>query len=237
MSPTTSTYRVPYLRENQIEREADLLLREWSEKGHKVSVPIPLEDLVECHLGLPFQVEDLRKRLGGHDVLGAIWFGDGTIRVDSSLDPILHPEMLGRYNFTIAHEIGHWRLHREHLRRDPAQAMFFNANGAPAFVCRDGDTAPEEWQANHFAGCLLMPRDLLRNAWRQWRGNDDPVSLADLGLDASAVSYPEQQIVFERFCRPLANHFTVSAQAMRIRLEELELLVKVFIPGLFESMR
>ncbi|MCC6909090.1 MAG: ImmA/IrrE family metallo-endopeptidase [Phycisphaerales bacterium] len=230
---STNQFRVPYLHERQIESEAELLLREWSEKGHKVSVPIPLEDLVECHLRLPFQVEDLRKRFGGHDVLGAIWFGDGAIRVDSSLDPVLHPEMLGRYNFTIAHEVGHWRLHREHLRRDPAQAMFFNANGEPAFVCRDGDTAPEEWQANHFAGCLLMPRDLLRIAWRQWRGNDDPVSLADLGLNASTSSELEQQIAFERFCRPLADDFAASAQAMRIRLEALELLVKEYQPGLF----
>lgn len=233
MSPTTSTYRVPYLRERQIERETELLLGEWSEKGREVSVPIPLEDLVECHLRLPFHVEDLRKRFGGHDVLGAIWFGDGTIRVDSSLDPVVHPEMLGRYNFTIAHEVGHWRLHREHLRRDPSQAIFFKTNGEPAFICRDGDTVPEEWQANAFAACLLMPRDALRKAWRHWTGNDIPASLADVGLNASTSSEHEQQIAFERFCRPLADDFAVSAQAMRIRLEALELLVKEYQPGLF----
>lgn len=233
MSPNASTYRVPFLRDSQIEREAELLLCEWSEKGNEVVLPIPLENLVECHLGLPFQVEDLRTRFGGHDVLGAIWFSDGTIRVDSSLDPVEHPEMLGRYNFTIAHELGHWRLHREHLRRDPSQAMLFTANGAPAFVCRDGDTAPEEWQANAFASCLLMPREMLRKAWHRWRRNDSPVSLADLGLNASAASEPDQRMAFERFCRPLAVEFAVSAQAMRIRLEALGLFVKEYEPGLF----
>lgn len=230
---STNRFRVPYLRESEIEREARLLLDEWSEPGHAVSVPIPLEEIVECHLRLAFHVEDLRKRFRDYGVLGAIWFSDGTIRVDSSLDPVEHPQMLGRYNFTIAHEVGHWRLHREHLRRDPTQAMLFRANGEPAFVCRDGDTVPEEWQANYFAGCLLMPRDLLRKAWRQWRGNDDPVSLADLGLNASTSSELEWQIAFERFCRPLADDFAASAQAMRIRLEALELLVKEHQPGLF----
>lgn len=229
----TNQFRVPYLRESEIEREAELLLDEWSETGHEVSMPIPLDEIVECHLRLAFHVEDLRKRFGDHGVLGAIWFSDGTVRVDSSLDPVEHPEMRGRYNFTIAHEVGHWRLHRAHLRCDPSQAMLFKANGEPAFVCRDGDTVPEEWQANYFAGCLLMPRDLLRNAWRDWRGNDAPVSLAELGVCPSTAPEKDREIVFERFCRPLAERIAVSAQAMRIRLETMELLVKEYKPGLF----
>ncbi|RMD63490.1 MAG: hypothetical protein D6826_04805, partial [Alphaproteobacteria bacterium] len=104
-------HRVKFLHEKQIEREAKLLLDEWAEKGHEISVPIPLDELVEIHLLLPFEIVDLRSQFGGHDVMGAIWFNDGTIRIDSSLDPHKFPHLRGRYNFTVAHEVGHWRLH------------------------------------------------------------------------------------------------------------------------------
>jgi len=37
----------------------------------------------------------------------------------------------------------------------------------------------------------------------------------------------------EQFCKPLAERFEVSAQAMRLRLQKLELLVKKVTPRLF----
>ncbi|MBL9121353.1 MAG: ImmA/IrrE family metallo-endopeptidase [Phycisphaerae bacterium] len=227
-------YRVPYLRESQIEREAQSLLDEWMAKGHLLAVPVPLDDLVELHLGLSFEVEDLRARFESRDVLGAIWFNENVIRVDSSLDPRRNPSMLGRFNFTLAHEIGHWRIHRAHLRADPNEACLFDANGRAAFVCRDGDRAPEEWQADQFAGCLLMPRQLLRDAWVDWRGDDRQVAVSSLDIPTElATPQANENLAMERFCRPLAERFAVSAAAMRIRLEALELLVSQVEPRLF----
>lgn len=227
-------YRVPYLRESQIEREAQSLLDEWAAKGHSLAVPVPLDDLVELHLGLTFEVVDLRGRFQTGDVLGAIWFNENVIRIDSSLDTRRNPSMLGRFNFTLAHEIGHWRLHRAHLLADPNEAWLFDSNGKPAFVCRDGDRAPEEWQADQFAGCLLMPRQLLRDAWLDWRGDDRPVAIGSLDIPTElATPQANENLAMERFCRPLAERFTVSAAAMRIRLQALELLVKEIHPSLF----
>jgi hypothetical protein len=234
VSRGSAARRVRFLPEKQIEREAQLLLDEWAAQGHEVGIPVPLECILESHLQLGFELEDLRARFGGHDVLGAIWFADRVVRIDSSLDPVEHPAMLGRYNFTIAHEMGHWRLHRDQLLNDPNEAMLFEAGGGPAFVCRDGDRAPEEWQADNFASCLLMPRELVRSAWRDWRGTDDPVAVADLDVgDFHGDREKDEQMAKERFCREFADIFEVSAQAMRIRLEKLELLVQEIEPGLF----
>jgi Zn-dependent peptidase ImmA (M78 family) len=63
---------------------------------------------------------------------------------------------VGRDRFTIAHELGHYLLHNE-----PGLARTMNPKGSlPAFKC-------SEWQANSFAGALLIPTDVaqaLKNA-------------------------------------------------------------------------
>lgn len=226
--------RVPYLRDWVVEEHAELLLKEWVEANGAVEIPVCPEDLIELHLGLTYEVEDLHERFGVPNVLGAIWFSERTIRIDTTLDPHEHPPMLGRYNFTLAHEIGHWRLHRDHLRKDPTASALFEENGDPAFVCRDGTKAREEWQADYFASCLLMPRKQLWEAWTQWRGSDAPVALTELEVPTCfGDRCANERVAMERFCKPLADQFGVSAQAMRIRLDVLKLLVREIEPELF----
>lgn len=224
----SSKYRVPFLREKVIEEHSEMLLGEWALEHPAITKPpVPIEDILELGLKLDFEIEDLRSALGHDDVLGAIWFGARLIKVDQSLDPTNNSRVLGRYRFTIAHEVGHWRLHREHLMNDPNAASLFEQNATPAFVCRSSDRPPEEWQADQFAACILMPRRLVLEAWEEWRGDCVQVALAELDID------PNDEIALDAFCRPLADLFEVSAQAMRIRLQRLELLVKEKEPRLF----
>lgn len=226
--------RVPFLAEKVIEEHARVLMDEWAAKQGEVVLPVPLEDIIELHLGLTYEIDDLCSRYGKSDILGAIWFNENMIRVDMSLDPHENPAKLGRYNFTLAHEIAHWRLHRSHLRDDPAAASLFEPNGEPAFVCRSTDKPREERQADQFAACLLMPRRELRDAWLRWRGSDDPVVIATLPIrDYHSDRKANEEVAMDRFCRPLADQFAVSAQAMRIRLQALDLLVKELEPRLF----
>jgi len=228
-------YKVPFLPEKRIERDAQLLLDEWAE-GHPAVAepPVPIEDILELHLELTFLVVDLQADLGHPDVLGGIWFGDRTIKVDQSLDPSVTPKMLGRYRFTLAHEVGHWRLHRQHLMDDPSAKSLFDADCEPAFVQRSSANPPEEIQANMFASCILMPRDMVYEAWSQWRDSDMPVAIADLPVgDYHADRQANEEMAMDQFCRPLADRFEVSAQAMRYRLQNLGLLVKKNEPRLF----
>jgi len=228
-------YRVPYLHAKQIEREAQLLLDEWAET-HPIDAwpPVPIEDILELHLGLGFEIVDLQAELGHPDVLGGIWFGSSTIKVDRTLDPSGAPKMLGRYRFTVAHEVGHWRLHRRHLMEDPIAKSLFEANCGPAFIQRSSANPPEEVQANMFAACVLMPQQMVYEAWSQWRGSDGPVGIGDLPVsDRYEDRRANENMAMEQFCRPLADRFEVSAQAMRLRLQKLELLVKKVTPRLF----
>jgi Zn-dependent peptidase ImmA (M78 family) len=86
--------------------------------------------------------------------------------------------MRGRFNFTLAHEIGHWCLHRGRDEVRLATGNLFGAPAAPSIICRTSERRERiEIQADAFAGCLLMPRDLLVPAWRRraGRGRRDDV--------------------------------------------------------------
>jgi hypothetical protein len=218
---------VPFLPEKHIEEDAELLIAEYG-RDHDpiVAPPVPIEELIEVQLQLTVEIDDLRATFESDDVLGAIWFKDALVKVDRSLDPHVRHSMLGRFRFTLAHEAGHWRLHRKHYREDPSQAHLFGGRGAPAFVCRSSDKSPVEWQADTYAGYLLMPKKFLVAAWQEWRGGLDPVVVATLPpAPANNLRDPDHARM-EQFCKPLAEKFEVSAEAMRIRLEKLGLLLR-----------
>jgi hypothetical protein len=107
--------KVPYLREEQIERDAAALLAEYAQARNVViAPPIPIEDIVEKHLKLGIEFDDMhrllrvpRSGLGlDPDILGVIWFDYRRIVIDESLDPVENPSKEGRYRFTRAHEGG-----------------------------------------------------------------------------------------------------------------------------------
>ncbi len=167
---------VPYLSEEQIERDAEALLAEYAQTRRTIiAAPIPIEDIVEKYLKLGIEFDDTHRlfdvpALGlgvDPDILGAIFFDEARIVIDESLDPEENPSREGRYRFTAAHEGGgHWRLHRHLFATDPAQAMLFDEPATRPVVCRSSQAKdPGEWQADFYASCLLMPRKLVVAAW------------------------------------------------------------------------
>lgn len=238
MSRRIATARddVPYLPRQHIEQEAEALLAESAETiGSITAPPVPIDDIVEVHLKLPVEYKNMRELFAFADVHGAIWMNDRIVGVDMSLDPHVHPRKRGRYHFTIAHEAGHWRLHRKYYLEDVAQGLLFGDDlKKPAYVCRSSDKRPVEWQADQFAANLLMPRRLVVAAWQAWRGNLEVVAVGDLRGGARIGTGLSDEKLMEQFSRPLADQFQVSAEAMRIRLEEMELLVRERVPSLFE---
>ncbi|NLE59239.1 MAG: ImmA/IrrE family metallo-endopeptidase [Planctomycetes bacterium] len=249
MMQRIATWRkdVPYPTKKQIEKEAALLLDEYDERhGRIVGPPIPIDEIVELHLGLTLEVKDMRRLFRFGDVHGALWMEQRVVGIDRSLDPAVHPNKRGRYHFTLAHEAGHWRLHRRYYVANPYRGELFTDNTPlPAHVCRSSEVKkPVEWQADFFAAAILMPRPMVRTAWESWCKTTSPMSLDQLrartgerviadmvasGMDEEAVAAN----LMEGFCRPLAGIFQVSAQAMRIRLEEIGLLTREEVRMLF----
>ena len=240
---------VPYLREEAIERDAAALLAEYAQtRGTAIALPIPIDDIVEKHLKLGVEFDDAHRRFGvsrsgpDPDIIGAMFFDEARILIDESLDPDEHPEREGRYRFTLAHEGGgHWRLHRHLFARNPAQtALFADSAPPPSVICRSSQSKERvEWQADFYASCLLMPRELVFAAWEERfpaqrchvmdRSERSLIALtAESTTRNHALDYEEWQtdLAMDAFARPFAETFLVSPHAMRIRLEMLGLLFR-----------
>ena len=155
---------VPFLTERQLEDEALLLLAEYGREQCEVTAPpVPIDEIIEIHLKLTFELKDMTALLGHRDIHGALWINRKLVGVDQSLDPSVYPTMLGRYRFTLAHEAAHSRLHRQYYLQNPNQKLLLSESETkPAYICRSSEgTKPVEWQANYFAACLLMPRKMV----------------------------------------------------------------------------
>ncbi len=202
--------------------------------GAITAPPIPVEEILEAHLELTFDLADLPRLLNMPGVLGGTWFRSREVKIDESLDPDVHPAKLGRYRFTVAHEIAHWELHRDrYLSAVGQRAMFAGAENA--VICRSGDRSPLEWQADRYAGYLLMPKDMVFAQWEAMRGNREPYVAVDEIADLRARwGLGEDDRPTVEVARQLAPVFEVSAQAMQIRLIKLGLIkTRLPEPGLF----
>lgn len=150
---------VPYLTKRQIEDEAVVLLAEYGEQHEAVaSPPVPVDEIIELHLGLTFELKDMQQLFGGGDVHGALWVKDKIVGVDQSLDPSIYPNMLGRFHFTLGHETGHWRLHRQFYLQNVSQKLLFEETPTkPAYTRRTCALLA----VAHRSTAILFPRAVL----------------------------------------------------------------------------
>jgi hypothetical protein len=85
----------------------------------------------------------------------------------------------GRSRFTGAHEVGHALIHARQIRRMLVSGTLGGLHRRTSIQpCCD-----PEWQANAFAGALLMPAPSVRVAVEQWGADEDRL------MDSFGVSY------------------------------------------------
>lgn len=215
-------WTVPFLSDAQLDSAARELLAAYAKwKGSAAKPPIDVDNIVEGVLGLDFGVTDLRQLLGIDDVLGATWFDLKRVRIDSSLEGVE-----GRFAFTVAHELGHWQLHRPHYLLDKSGLGLFSSgpgSGAiPAIVCRNKTKDRAEHQADGFASRLLMPRAAILAAVRDVCGPKPP-TFNGLKKHAEARTIHPQLRSFAAEVIARGMFSNVSNEAMRIRLVQLNI--------------
>lgn len=213
--------KVPYLPTEDIEAASLILLSKYGAKyGPVAAPPVPVEEILEAHLGLGFDFDDLPKRLGVPDVLGATWVAQRRVLIDQSLDPTVNPAKEGRYSFTVAHELGHWELHRHLFMENLGQRSLFTVRSQPTIVCRTSSRKERiEWQADDFAAFLLMPKDMVLRVWEARQGSLEPyIAAAEIADKSARWGLAEDRHPTVDIAREMANTFRVSGQAMQIRL-------------------
>ena len=170
------------------ERKAIVVLKEFG----VTAAPVPVEQIAR-HRGAHITYEPFEGEISGMLYRER---GRTVIGVNSR-------HATTRQRFTVAHEIGHLEMHK----------------GQPVFIdryvrmnWRDGQSSPEEVQANAFAAELLMPRTLVRQELDR---------AADRG----------QPLTSEALVAALAKRFEVSPAAMQYRLTNLGLLDPYSLAG------
>ncbi len=175
---------------NQAEATASATLARvpgWIWDGE--TLPVPIEDIAESWFSLHIrEVDDLSTAPGcpalaeGQSLSGLLLPARGEIWVNESEAR----EWPGRRRFTIAHELGHWRMHRTGQQslfcRKTSVAEGDTAldgrarsqTAAKAAQDKPPDTAvepattrpplpPSEEEANEFAAAILMPAELIEH--------------------------------------------------------------------------
>ncbi len=228
---------VPVLSRKQVENIAEQVLQD---AGRKLDVrfkpPIDIETIAEHYFGMQIIYRYLFTVYGISDLHGALLIWDKKIEVEESLS-------LGRTNFTIGHELGHWFLHR-HLAAstNPDQFALLDLNSMnksdqrSPITCRNNDNSWGERQANWFSAALLMPAKAVRDAFK--RNYSSPQVFSQNILNAFNPNYHSEGYSKsleddEEFWGVLgvvnqvkkSGRFSnVSDQAMRIRLQTLMLI-------------
>jgi len=145
----------PPLTSEEIEQRANALLNEYSsEAGWQIDTPVPVERIAEGYLGYDIELTN-EGLFSDPNFLGGIIFEQNLIQVNGSVE-----EHEGRYNFTIAHELGHHTLHRDELLSRQG------TEDDHVIICRESGNKPMvEQQADRFAAALLMPQELVSIAF------------------------------------------------------------------------
>jgi Zn-dependent peptidase ImmA (M78 family) len=182
---------------NQIYSNAAELLRDMRDRGVAVEVPIDVDAIAEA-LGISVESDF---SLEEEDIIGEISFEGHSpiVRINpkqNSYEPCRR--------FTLAHEIGHYCLHRSKSRRG-----FVDSQETMSRTASYWDTLESE--ANNFAAQLLMPKALM-------------LSESQNVIDGYRKRNKVPSMPSSEFVQEMASRFQVSNKAMEYRLQSLDIV-------------
>lgn len=212
-----------FILTQDIEAAAQDVLTSYQRKHGIISDRVPIDDIVERHLGISLESFDDSHLPEGFQsqVLGYIDLKNNCIGIHESLFPEVSGHE-GRYNFTLGHEVGHFMLHKEEIAEAEGQLGCFEQEGdAPR------DLSPMEWQADCFSSYLMMPDALVRHYWQARTGSENPLTPEQIArrFNAKVREKCSEEVRVRIFIQRIASKMGVSIPALMIRLKRMELIV------------
>ncbi len=157
----------------------------------------------------------------GYRYRGRFHIPSNTIYLDRSLeygDP--------RYNFTLAHEIAHFVMHKKvsisRLKINGSEISDTNRSLVLDHVKSDNAREWLEWQANKFASSLLLPRKTLLVAVVEIQKTLGISRLGKIYLDRQPVNIRMYNATIDS----LVKLYETSVTSIKLRLKELDILVE-----------
>lgn len=191
--------RPRYISLDEMETITENILKDFGFLMSDTATPVPIEEIIEFHYDLSILWEKIDHFDPSGLVMAAIIPSERKIIMNETHRELFE-EKIGTMNFTFAHELGHWVLHAN----EGDGQMALELTDSKVFYCRSVNKKPPiEFQADQFAGCLLMPRPIV---------NAEVQRLKSLGR------------IRLRHLYDLAERFGVSISALQVRLEKANLL-------------
>jgi Zn-dependent peptidase ImmA (M78 family) len=188
-----------YLSYDQIEAQAEAFLARYNPTR---TIPVPIEHIVEIQLRLSVVPV---KGLFRNEQIDAYLSHDLT---ELYIDEDHYMDQTPRSRFTLAHEMGHYEMHRDFISQEVTTIEEWKIK-----ILGEGQgRAYRETQANHFAGCLLLPRTELIAAYEQGKGKAKRIMGSSLPSDKELIPY---------IANDIAKQFAVSPQTAEIRLNKV----------------
>ncbi len=224
---------VPIISWNELETRVEGFLRLLAPECIQTASATPIAEIAKYlrdhhQLNLAIGV-DLGHR-GVRKIRGSYDLASRTIAIDSSLEP-------GgpRFNFTLAHEIGHFVMHRHLLdrMREWVRSDRIEDGDRELLLNQLETDNPISWierQANRFASALLLPRVTLPGfivAKQKERGIVR--NIGRIYLDRQSGNYAD----FKKILEDVTFTYQVSRAVTRIRLRELNILVEASVKDAF----
>ena len=199
-----------YYSYRTIEAKARSIITQHCRDCINGSKAVPIEELAEKVFGLSIEYQYLTKY--GQSVLGKLICKNGvTTYYDAENNcygylPVEGNTILiearlledkgnyGRYRFTIAHELAHWILHRDIILAYPESEATYTE------IIIDNKL---EQQADYMAAELLMPLSAIKRYY---------------------YNTASREANIEKCIDEMAEHFGVSRQALKIRLERHKMI-------------
>lgn len=206
----------PIYRFETIRQRADQVRNTYAKKPN--SIPVDIDHIVE--FGYRLEVRPLKNLKSSLDMEGMLSKDRTTIFVDN--DTYTDDRFYTRHRFTLAHEIGHFELHKDYYLK----AKFETPEEWLALL-QNIDPDELEWcerHADEFAGRLLVPVEFLNAEIDKLRPELKRLEgiAKDLGIDNGEEIQKRKAVYIARI---LAPKFEVSSQVIeiRIRTERLNL--------------
>jgi hypothetical protein len=203
---------VDFLTNERLSEIASSFLREYHPDD---TIPVPIEEIIELKLEMDIiPVPNLQRSFGVEGALAGDFTG-------IYVDDYVQSARTNRYRFTLAHEVGHFFMHREHLGGFGP----FDSIGQ-WIACLNGMNGKErdcmEYHGYAFAGYVLVPTHHLKTAFSARMHEAERLIEQAKGLGCSRNMY--LQYAVSCMANLLAGTFEVSPEVMdkRIRAEKLE---------------
>ncbi len=205
MPPVPGSFKAPFIDQQQCWIEADKFRAQYWPSGE---IPVDVESIATFDLGL--EIRPITGLKEDADV-DALLLGDWkTLIVDQQ--QYMDDRFINRLRFSIAHELGHYVLHKavfERIPRSSAEEWIAFMKDMP-----EKEYGLLEYHANEFAGRLLVPVDDLKSEFEKALQQVDQKGEGRHKLTDGHLSY---------LCIPLAKRFAVSQDVIERRLTKEKL--------------